>query len=87
MGNFVAKLGYRSPFLNYDKLEFNFQWPISSLRRKYYQIGAEWTNPISEASTASIRLNSVREPTYKNIDSEIVSVGWGILKGANRYEI
>jgi len=69
MGNFVAKLGYRSPFLKYDKLEFNFQWPISSLRRKYYQIGADWSNPISDLSTSSLRLNSSLEPTYKNIDT------------------
>jgi hypothetical protein len=69
MGNFVAKLGYRSPFLNYDKLEFNFQWPISSFRRSYYQVGAEWTNPISDTNTSSLRVNAARESTFKDIDS------------------
>lgn len=87
MGNFIAKLGYRSPFLKYDTLELNLEWPITSLRKKYYQAGLEWTNPIKNYGSFSWNLSSAKEPTYKNIDSQLSSVGCGLYKDSDKYEI
>lgn len=51
MGNFTAKIGYRSPFRKYDSVELNLEWPISSLRKRYYQAGLEWSNPLKIGSS------------------------------------
>lgn len=79
MGNFTAKLGYRSPFKKYDSLELNLEWPISSLRKRYYQAGLEWANPLSNGSgNYLLRVRSANEYIFKGIDNQLASVGWGM---------
>lgn len=87
MGNFVAKLGYRSPFLNYDTLELNFEWPITSLRKKYYQAAVEWINPLYGLGDFHLRVSSAKDPTFKNIDTQLSCLGAAIYKNQNKYEI
>lgn len=86
MGNFAAKIGYRSPFKKYDKLELNLEWPISSLRNRYYQAGLDWTNPFRGGSS-SLHFTSSNESIYKGIDNQWSAFGWGFLRGSNRVDI
>ena len=90
MGNFVAKLGYRSPFRAYDCLQLDLEWPISSHFRSYYQVYLDWSNPIklnNTQGTAHVRIGSSKEPTFRSIDSQIRSFSLGLQKNDERYEL
>jgi hypothetical protein len=85
MGNFTAMIGYRSPFKKYDSLELNLEWPISSLRKRYYQAGLEWMNPLKVGSSI-FHIRSANEYIFKGIDNQMSSIGCGITRGKHRIE-
>ena len=77
MGNFVAKLGYRAPFANYDSLELDLEWPISASFRSYYKAYLDWSNPLSWG-TLHLRTGTANEPTFRSVDSRITSISCGL---------
>jgi hypothetical protein len=87
IGNFSAKVGYRSPFRKYDSLELNLEKPMSNLLVSYYQAGLEWINPISKVGNSYLHFKSAKEYAFKGIDNQLSAVGWALQKGKNKYEI
>lgn len=78
VGMTSGKLGLRSPFMMYDKLEFNCEFPWNQLSRKYYQIGLIWQNPIKKYGDFYCGLNFSNNSIYTDIHEASKSINVGI---------
>jgi hypothetical protein len=67
-GMLNAQIGYRAPFNKLDTLEFKFQTPITSLRRKYYNFDLQWTNPLFYIGKFNTKISLFNDQLYKSID-------------------
>jgi hypothetical protein len=85
VGLFSCKIGYRSPFRKLDSLEFNFQSPLSNFKRKYYNFGIDWMNPIHKFGTSHVKVNCSNESAFKDID--VKSKGISFLVNKDNYTL
>ena len=55
-GTLSAKIGYRSPFLRYDTMMLNLEWPVQTkINKRYYQFGVTWNNSIKKLGDLSLK--------------------------------
>lgn len=78
MGMLQAKIGYRSVFKLYDKIEVNYESPLTDIQRKYFTSGFTWQNPTKKYGDFYLAMNYSNNNIYRDIDeiSKTITTGF-----------
>ena len=87
VGMLHAKIGYRGLTKLFDKIEFNYESPITDIKRKYFEIGVSWENPVKKYGNLYFGVNYNNTNIYKDIDEQSKSISVGIADPKYRFEL
>ena len=85
-----ATVGFRSPFLLFDRVEFNMESPsLNNIqKRSFYQFGLNWTNPLeADQDSVYVGAQSSYEPIFRNIDQKKQGFQVGYVNSITKYEL
>lgn len=82
-----AKIGYRSVFKIYDKIEFNYESPLTDIKRKYFQSGFTWQTPTKKYGDFYLGINYANNNIYRDIDEACKTITTGFNNEKFRIEI